>query len=101
MTAIWGDLFPTHAALASMSPEALKEVSSASNGCLSTLSHGISGIGNLLATAASNGTAALSPSAVADIGWLLESLGRLISELSDTGYATESRLNELTQGAAP
>ena len=99
MTAHWGDMLPSHEAIRKMSPEKLKDISYASSNYLSVIGHGISGIGNLLACTASNSEAGLSANAVTDIGWMLESLGLLISNLSDTGTAAENRLNEIKQEA--
>lgn len=98
MTAHWGDMLPSHEAIQKMSPEKLKDISYASSNYLSVIGHGVSGIGNLLACTASNSETGLSTTAVTDIGWMLESLGHLISNLSDTGSAIELRLSEIKQG---
>ena len=81
-----------------MTPEQLKAAEHASESCVTTLAHGISGIGNLLACTASNSETGLNPEALTDIGWLLESLGNLISNLADTGAAANSRLAEIKPG---
>lgn len=50
-----------------------------------TIGHGISAIGHLLAVAADSGE--MGNAAARDIGWLLESLGELSANLADTQRA--------------
>lgn len=95
----WQNLLPNHESILKMSAEKLQATEKASDRYLSVLAHGISGIGNLLACTASNGETGLSETAVTDIGWMLESLGTLISNLSDTGAAAAHRRNEITPEA--
>lgn len=99
MIANWRHMLPTHEEIQKMSPEKLEDISEASSKYISVIGHGVSGIGNLLACTASNGETGLSTDAVTDIGWMLESLGHLISNLSDTGTAIELRLKAMQQGA--
>ena len=95
----WNHILLTHETITTMSADQLVSTGLASNDCASVLAHGISGIGNLLACAASNTDAGLSASAVTDIGWLLESLGTLISKLSDINTDTDFQLNKFKPGA--
>lgn len=95
----WNDLLPLHEALKDMNADQLKAAEQATESCVSVLAHGISGIGHLLACTASNGDTGLSPDAVTDIGWLLESLGSLVANLADTGAAATYHLSEIKPGA--
>ncbi|KGK23875.1 hypothetical protein [Pseudomonas plecoglossicida] len=95
----WNDLLPRHEALKNMTAGQLKATEQATESCVSVLAHGISGIGHLLACTASNGETGLSSAAVTDIGWLLESLGSLVGNLSDTGAAATYHLSEVKPGA--
>jgi hypothetical protein len=91
----WQDLLPRHELIVKMSVEQLKTTEQASATYVSVLAHGISGIGNLLACTASNEETGLNSVAVTDIGWMLESLGKLVSNLSDINAATSRELNEV------
>lgn len=95
----WNSLLPRHETMRKMSAEELSAAEQASNNYVSVLAHGISGIGNLLACTASNEDNGLCATAVTDIGWMLESLGTLISNLSDTGAAAAFHLTEVKPGA--
>ncbi|WP_175651032.1 hypothetical protein [Pseudomonas sp. Marseille-P9899] len=95
----WNALLPSRKTMKEMSAEELDAAGQASNDCVAILAHGISGIGNLLACAASNDQVGLNASAVTDIGWMLESLGSLISNLTDTGAEATARLPEVKPGA--
>lgn len=95
----WNALLPGHQDMKKMSAEELGAAEQASSNYVSVLAHGISGIGNLLACTASNDDTGLSATAVTDIGWMLESLGTLISNLSDTGAAAAFHLTEVKPGA--
>ena len=57
----------------------LEDISLAAGNLGMTISHGIAAIGSILAGAATNEDLGLNASAVADLGWLLQSLGKLIS----------------------
>lgn len=81
----WNALLPSHEAIQAMSPEQLKAAGQAADQYVCTLANGISGLGHLLACTASNGETGLSEDAVTSVGWMLESLGDLISKLTDTG----------------
>jgi len=59
----------------------LKSIGSAAHGIGGTISHGIAAIGAILASAAMNEDAGLNTEAVADLGWLLQSLGKLSSSV--------------------
>lgn len=91
----WHDLLPRQESMTQFSAEQLQSVEQASTTYVSVLAHGISGLGNLLACTASNEETGLNSSAVTDIGWMLESLGKLISNLSDVGTAASYQLNEI------
>lgn len=94
--ATWNDLLLTPGAIEqTMTLEQMDAVERACDRYVTTLAHGISGIGNLLACTASNGETGLSDEAVTDVGWLLESLGTLISDLAETGAACQYRRNAL------
>lgn len=95
----WQHLLPKREVIKKMSAVELKDADQSSSEYISVLAHGISGIGNLLACTASNSETGLSERAVADIGWLLESLGALISNLSDVGAEADFHLNEVKLGA--
>lgn len=95
----WNDLLPRHEALKNMNADQLKAAEQATESCVAVLAHGISGIGHLLACTASNGDTGLNPEVVTDIGWLLESLGSLVGNLSDTGAAATFHLSEVKPGA--
>lgn len=79
----WKGLLPTHETLRAMSAEDLEAVVNSSADNIHTLAHGVSAIGNLLAGAASNTDTGLNVDAVSNIGYLLGSLGGLISNLVD------------------
>lgn len=95
----WNDLLPRHEALKNMTPGQLKATEQATESCVSVRAHGISGIGHLLACTASNDDTGLNSGAVTDIGWLLESLGSLVANLSDTSAAATLHLSEVKPGA--
>lgn len=61
--------------------ERLKSIGSAANNMNGTIIHGIAAIGAILAGAAMNEDAGLNADAVADLGWLLQSLGKLCSSV--------------------
>lgn len=79
----WRSILPTHDTLRTMPREDLESVVSSTVDNIQTLAHGVSAIGNLLASAASNEELGLNVSAVTEVGYLLESLGLLISNLVD------------------
>lgn len=95
----WNDLLPRHEVLKAMNADQLEAAEEASARYVAVLANGISGIGNLLACTASNGDTGLNENAVTEIGWMLESLGSLISNLSDTSSAAAYHLQESKPGA--
>ncbi|PYD06744.1 hypothetical protein DND90_16270 [Pseudomonas syringae pv. maculicola] len=89
----WCDLLIQRDEIAAMNAEDLDAVSRATGGQLSALTHGVSGIGNLLACAALNEEVGLSLDAVASVGWMLESLGELIGNVADvSAHAADAAL---------
>lgn len=93
-TTNWCDLLAQKDSLKALAVEDLEALNSAGNDYLHSIAHGISGIGNLLACTASNSETGLDKEAVTNIGWMLESLGSLISNLSDVMAETEYLANE-------
>lgn len=81
---VWRDLLLSTGQFKDMAPEALSEAGNAADCCNRTLGYGIAAIGNLLAGAALNEDHGLCPDSVADLGWLLQSLGELSATLADT-----------------
>lgn len=79
----WKGILPTHDTFLAMPDDDLESVANSSEGNLQSLALGVSAIGNLLACTASNTETGLSVRAVTDIGFLLESLGDLLSNLID------------------
>lgn len=97
----WNDLLPNYEDLQRMNAERLDKAGRLAGSQVATLALDISGIGNLLACTASNGETGLSESAVTDVGWMLESLGQLITNLSDPEHNIQGQLKQLaTQPAA-
>ncbi|WP_312600832.1 hypothetical protein [Pseudomonas luteola] len=94
---VWNDLLPSYEQINTMQPEKLDKAEKMAASQVATLALGISGIGNLLACTASNDETGLSESAVTDVGWMLESLGKLICSLSDTQMGIQNRLDELAK----
>lgn len=80
----WRSLLPSTEALDAMTPEQLDKAALAADCEARTVAWGISAIGNLLAGAALNESHGLDPEKVADLGWLLQSLGELSATLIDT-----------------
>lgn len=95
----WNALLPKHEALTKMTAEQLKATGQATETYVAVLANGISGIGHLLACTACNGETGLSSETAVEIGWLLESLGTLISNLADTGNAATYHLSQVSPGA--
>lgn len=91
----WNDLLPNYEAIQKMDAEQLTRAKDAAFHSVGTLALGISGIGNLLACTASNNETGLSADAVTDVGWMLESLGGLLTSLSDTGFSMADRLHQI------
>ena len=81
----WNALLPNHEAIAAMTPEKLDAAGQAAESYGINIGFGIAAIGNLLAGTASNEDHGLDPDAMADLGWLLETLGKLSAKLADTG----------------
>jgi hypothetical protein len=81
---VWRDLLPTTEAIKAMTPEALSEAGNAADCCARTLAYGVAAVGNLLAGAALNEEHGLDAGAIADLGWLLQSMGELSATLADT-----------------
>ena len=88
----WNGLLPKHEAIKEMSTDELRKTADSTKEYACVLAHGISGIGNLLACTTSNGETGLSDQAVTSVGWMLESMGTLISNLVDTQAAAEYHL---------
>ncbi|GAB3471610.1 hypothetical protein GCM10027398_22590 [Azotobacter salinestris] len=88
----WNSLMPNFEAIQAMSPEKLEAAAMAADSYSLTLGHGIAAIGNLLAGAASSNQG-LDPAAIHDLGWLLESLGKLSAKLADTGSGIDIERN--------
>lgn len=89
----WRDLLIKREDIAKMDADSLDAVTRTTDDRLLSLALGVSGLGNLLACAASNEESGLCPSAVANVGWMLESIGSLISDVagvsSEAAYATQ------------
>lgn len=96
----WNDLLPNYEQIQTMQPEKLDKAEKIAANQVATLALGISGIGNLLACTASTGETGLSDSAVTDVGWMLESLGKLMCSLSDTQMCIRDRMNQLAKQPA-
>lgn len=80
----WRDLLPTTEHINAMTPEALDKAGIAADCQARTLAWGVAAIGNLLAGAALNEDHGLDAGAIADLGWLLQSMGELSATLADT-----------------
>ncbi|MFB8830059.1 hypothetical protein ACE0DR_13770 [Azotobacter sp. CWF10] len=81
----WNALLPNHEAIQAMPPEKLEAAGQAAESYGINIGFGIAAIGNLLAGTASNEDHGLDPDATTDLGWLLETLGKLSAKLADTG----------------
>ena len=92
----WNHLLPGHSATMAMTPEQLKQGSETAKSNAVTIAFGISAIGNLLACTADNKETGLCHHAVTDIGWMLESLGRLTAQLVESGDDLEYHLEQRT-----
>lgn len=79
----WKGFLPTHDTLRTMPLEDLEAVTTSTADNIHTLAHGIAAIGTLLAGTATNEEIGLNAAAVANVGFMLESLGGLISNLVD------------------
>jgi hypothetical protein len=79
----WNDLLIGIDNFDRLPAEQLEAISRAAETNNMTLCHGISAIGNVLAVAALNEEAGLNLDVVADLGWLLESLGKLSASITD------------------
>ncbi|WP_443698417.1 hypothetical protein [Pseudomonas sp.] len=81
--------------------EKLEDIGLAANDLGMTISHGIAAIGLILAGAAKNDDVGLNVDAVADLGYLLQSLGKLSSHAANIeGRAdTHSRYRSIKKGA--
>jgi hypothetical protein len=89
----WNDLLINLKAFDKLSPEQLSAAKSAAECNTMTLDHGIAAIGNALAIAALNEDVGLSLGAVADLGWLIESLSKLNASITDRGNMARSYAN--------
>ncbi|SFB58192.1 hypothetical protein [Azotobacter beijerinckii] len=87
----WNALLPSFEQIEAMPPEKLAAADAFTESSVKTIGFGIAAIGNLLAGAALNEDQGLDPAAVADLGWLLQSLGDLSAKLADTGYGIQER----------
>jgi len=94
----WYDLLPDHEAIQAMSPEKLEAAAIAADSYNMNVSYGIAAIGNLLAGAALNEEQGLDADSVADLGWLLASLGELSAKLTDTGNGIRHRRSKQRRG---
>ena len=81
---VWRDLLPSTEAIKAMTPEALDRAGLAADCQALTLAYGVAAIGGLLAGAALNEDHGLDAGAIADLGWLLQSMGELSATLADT-----------------
>lgn len=70
----------------------LRSIGSAAHDMGGTISHGIAAIGAILANAAMNEDMGLNADAVADLGWLLQALGKLTSSVSGIEAAASSHI---------
>lgn len=86
----WNDLLISTGDFDHLSPEQLADICVSDEDNNMTLCHGVAAIGNLLAVAALNEDAGLNINAIADIGWLLASLGKLSAGIADRGNAARS-----------
>lgn len=89
----WNDLLVGTASFDSAPVEKLSGICTAAESEQMTLGQGISAIGTVLAIAAQNKDAGLPLDAVADLGWLLESLGKLSGSVIDRGNAARSYMD--------
>jgi len=94
----WKDLLPTTDQVAAMTPEQLERAAMAADNQSATIGFGIAAIGNLLAGAALNEELGLDSGSVADLGWLLQSLGTLSANLTDTGNVISEQRKRLKRG---
>ena len=96
----WNDLLPNYAAISALASEDLERAGSAANQYSQNISFGIAAIGNLLACAALNEEQGLCSDSVADLGWLLQSLGELNAKLVDTEAATREQRRRIKRNVA-
>jgi len=97
----WYDLMVNDATIQQLGPEQLEKAHRMADGKTATLALGISGLGNLMACAANNKDSGLSEDAVESVGWMLDSLGRLLATMNDTQGLIQHRLDALSQSAKP
>ncbi len=81
---VWRDLLLNTDQFKGMAPDALSEAGNAADCCTRTIGYGVAAIGSLLAGAALNKDHGLDADAIADLGWLLQSMGELSATLADT-----------------
>lgn len=86
----WYNLLPQPERLAQMTTEDVDAAARTAECKADTICFGISAIGDLLAITAEAGE--LDMAKARDLGWLLESLGKLSANLIDVQRATESEL---------
>ncbi|WP_231656355.1 hypothetical protein [Pseudomonas californiensis] len=87
--------------ITAMNAEDLEAVISATDDRLLALARGVSGIGNLLACSASNKELGLSQDVVTNVGWMLESIGELISDVAGvSAHATDATLRRQAKAGA-
>ena len=79
-----------------MSAESLSAAESFMRGEMGILAGGISGLGVLLATSVDNEEAGVNLDAIKSVGWMMESVGKIILTLSDTHGGIACRLQEIT-----
>lgn len=92
----WLDLLPAPEHIAAMTPEQRDRMASAADCNARTLAWGVSAIGTLVAGAALNEEAGIDAGKLADLGWLLQSMGELSAALIDTHEG--ARLRTTTEG---
>jgi hypothetical protein len=84
----------------SLSIEQLNEISLSAECHSMNLGHGIAAIGNILACAALNKDTGLNMDVVADLGWLIETLGNLSSKVTDIENCAAHYRSRKAQGKA-
>lgn len=78
----WTKIIANDEAIQALTPEQKIEAATTTEQTISCLADGISGLGSIMGSAGA-GKFGLDDAAVANVGWMLESLGSLISNLAD------------------
>lgn len=92
----WNDLLIDQQQVKGIAPDRLEIAAESASMRATTLAYGISSIGSLLASTASNGITGLDDDTATNLGFLLESLGGLTAALINT---SEGMNDELSQRA--